>query len=135
MQLNVTTDYAIRIVLCLASNTKPVSSTILFEKLGIPQSYVLKIAKKLEKAGLVKTHIGTYGGYSLAKSTSEINLFDVIDIMENTAKINRCMEDDHYCSRFAVETCPVRKFYCLLQEEIKEKLVSITIESLLEDCK
>ncbi|MGX8850578.1 RrF2 family transcriptional regulator [Amedibacillus sp. YH-ame10] len=133
MQLNVTTDYAIRIILCLASYSVPVSSTTLSKKMGIPQSYVLKIAKKLEKAGLIKTHIGTYGGYSLTKDTKEINLFEVVNIMESTSKINRCMEDDHYCSRFATETCPVRKFYCQLQEEIKEKLVSLTIDSLLED--
>ena len=46
-------------------------------------------------------------------------------------KSNRCLEEDEYCSRFATENCPVRKFYTKLQNELERKLQEITIKALL----
>lgn len=131
MQLNVTTDYAIRVILYLAMKGGIVSSKELSEKMGIPAKYILKITKKLSEAELTKTHIGKKGGFSVIKPAKEISLLDVIATMENTTKVNRCLEEDEFCSRFATDNCPVRGFYCALQEELENKLSLITIQDLL----
>lgn len=133
MQLNVTTDYAIRIVLYLALKGGTVSSKELSEQMGIPQNYVLKITKKLNQADLIWVHIGTQGGFSIRQKASDISLFTIIQIMESTTKLNRCLEEDKYCSRFATESCPVRNFYCTLQNELEAKLSSITVQDLLKN--
>ena len=73
MQLNVTTDYAIRVILYLSMKGGIASSKELSEKMAIPEKYVLKITKKLSEAGLIKTHIGKNGGFSVIKSAEEIN--------------------------------------------------------------
>ena len=46
-------------------------------------------------------------------------------------QLNRCLEPDHYCSRFAVDSCPVRRVYVAMQEQMERGLSSITIASLL----
>ncbi|WP_415331911.1 RrF2 family transcriptional regulator [Clostridium perfringens] len=69
--------------------------------------------------------------FSLAKNPNEITIFDIINVMENTMKINFCLEEDEYCSRFATENCPVRKFYCELQYDIESSLKSKTIHDLI----
>lgn len=130
MQLNLTTDYAIRIILYLATKRGVVSSLEISEKMAIPQNAVLKIMRKLNKAGLTKNHIGVQGGYSMAKPATEITLLSIINLMERTSRINRCLEEDRYCSRFVTESCPVRNFYCILQQELESKLSAITIENL-----
>lgn len=135
MQLNVTTDYAIRVILYLSMKGVIVSSKELSEKMTIPEKYILKITKKLSEAGLTKTHIGKNGGFSVIKSAEEINLLDIISTMENTTKINRCLDKDKFCNRHATETCPVRSFYCILQEEIEKKLSLITIQDLISKSK
>ena len=135
MQLNLTTDYAIRIVLYLATKGGVVSSLELSEKMAIPQNGVLKIMRQLNRAGFTRTHIGIQGGYSIARPAAKITLFSIIDTMESTTKINRCLEEDRYCSRFATKDCPVRNFYCTLQQELEEKLSSITVQTLLEGSK
>ena len=75
------------------------------------------------------------GGFAVNKPAQQIDLLSIIRIMENTVKINRCLEEDEYCSRFATATCPVRSFYCILQDELESKLSSITIKSLLDGSK
>jgi|GEM_PF-1665194 len=47
MQINVTTDYAIRAVLYLAIQNKVTTSNDIASAMGIPNSYILKITNKL----------------------------------------------------------------------------------------
>lgn len=133
VQLNLTTDYALRIILYLSMKKEVVSSLEISKKMIIPQNVVLKIMRLLNNAGFTKTHIGKQGGYSIARPATEISLLSILNTMESTTKINRCLEEDKFCSRFASENCPVRNFYCTLQNELEEKLTSITVQDLLND--
>lgn len=68
----------------------------------------------------------------LAKKPTEISLYEIINVLEATTKLNRCLEVGRYCSsRFATENCPVRAFYCELQSLIEKKLQAMTVASLL----
>lgn len=131
MQLNITTDYAIRLLILLASEKRIVSSKEIADKMGIPRDYILKIVGKLVKENIITTHAGKLGGFTLAVSAKQITLMDVVNIMEHTMHINRCMEADGFCSRNCVKDCPVRDFYYDLQNEIEKKLNSVTIASFI----
>lgn len=50
MQLNVTTDYAIRTVLYLGQCKKIASATEIANEMGIPKGYLEKVLSKLKKA-------------------------------------------------------------------------------------
>lgn len=55
MQLNITTDYAIRIILALANRDgEVVSSKDISMTMKIPQKYVLKITRSLVAAELIE---------------------------------------------------------------------------------
>lgn len=58
MQLNVTTDYAIRTVLYLAVKDELATANEIATAMGIPPSYVLKITRKLVAAGIIKRIVG-----------------------------------------------------------------------------
>ena len=122
MQLNVTTDYAIRTVLYLAVKDELATANEIATAMGIPPSYVLKITRKLVAAGIIKRIVGAKGGFLLAKKQTEISLYEIIN----------GLEADKYCSRFATENCPVRAFYCELQGLIEKKLQAMTVASLLQ---
>lgn len=134
MQLNITTDYAIRTVLYLAiHNNKVVSSNEIAEKMAIPRNYLLKITKRLLEAGIISRYKGVYGGFSLNKAPEDITLFEIVETIEGITKINRCLEEDKYCSRFATENCPVRNVYCSLQRTVEKKMSDVTIKSLMDN--
>ncbi len=131
MQLKLSTDYAVRIVLYLAIRKRTVLLDELAENLKIDQRYVIKFSKKLQEAGIVCIDNNMRYRFSLAKSPKKISMFDIINIMESSTKINLCLEEDKYCSRFSIDNCPVRTFYYNLQTDIENVLKSKTIYDLL----
>lgn len=132
MQFNISTDYAIRIVLYLALINDKVYAKDLANNLCIPESYVYKITKKLQSDNFINCKAGHNGGFKLSKTPEQITLYDIINLMEPTVRINRCLEDDKYCSRYATEDCPVRKFYTGVQGAVEKQLKSITIAELIK---
>ena len=131
MQLNITTDYAIRTVLFLAIKKDVVSSSEISAAMKIPQNYILVLTKRLREAGIIDTIRGSNGGFVLKKEPWDISIHDIIQAMEGTTKINRCLEEDHSCSRHAIDTCPVRKNYEKFQTIFDDYMNGITIESLM----
>ncbi len=138
IQLNITTDYAIRIVFYLATKNEVVSSKELSENTIITQNMVLKIGRKLQEAGIVKVVSGVQGGFYLGKKPEQIKLLDIINIMESTVKINRCLEADEFCNRkycdkHITKKCPVRKTYTVIQDTIETQLKGVTLKDLMEE--
>lgn len=132
MQLNITTDYAIRIVLYLGRCKEIASATEISREMCIPKGYLEKVLSKLKRAEYISATLGTKGGYYLNKKLSEITLGDVIRVMENTTKINRCLEIDNFCSRNAVDVCAVHRYYAKVQKELEERFFSISLKEIIE---
>ena len=122
MQLNVTTDYAIRIVLFLVLKKGIANSAEMAEAMGIPHSYILKITKVLKSVDILAEKRGINGGFVLKKSPEELTLLTIIAALEKTININRCLEEDKYCSRYATSYCKVRKLLCEAQVELFRRL-------------
>lgn len=133
MQLNLKTDYAIRTLLYLATKNATASSTEISEQMVIPKSMISEFAVPLQRAGILTTQRGAGGGFALGRTPADISLHEVINLLEGTTRINRCLEDNHKCSRNATASCPVRKFYVRVQTYLEEAFRDKTIASLLED--
>ena len=119
MQLNQSTDYAIRIILYLAKAARIVPSSKLAVAIGISPRYLLQIGAKLRDANLITVSYGTTGGYVLAKPPKEISLFEIhMKIRPNS--INE-----------AVEFQNLNAAYEYVNDLITTALRSVTIESLL----
>ena len=129
MQLNISTDYAIRCMLFLTINGSS-NSDDLAQFACVTREYVLKIMRALRKAGLVRSVRGAEGGYTLTREPEKISLMDIIEVMEDTVYINRCLEPDHYCSRNAAGSCPVNSIYTVLQNLVHGFLRQQTLASL-----
>ncbi len=132
MQLKISTDYAVRTVLYLAQTNGVISSGEIAENMVIPQNYLRKILTRLREADLVRIKSGVKGGAYLSRKPEDITMYDLVMVMENSTKINRCLENDSFCSRNATMSCPVRKVYTQMQSLWEEYLKTITIQSLLD---
>ena len=131
MQLNITTDYAIRIVYYLALKEETITASELASVRKIPVNYISKITKKLKAAEIVQACEGIKGGYALMKKPEMISLFDIVSSMEVTMKINRCLEPDGFCSRNATDYCNVHKALLNVQKTYEDALKSVTIADLI----
>lgn len=133
MQLNITTDYMIRTMLYLASSGGRRSSADIAEAMFISHGYLSKITNKLKTAGLIGVQKGAGGGFFLTRSPKEITLLDLVECSEGSIKINRCLQRDEYCNRFAVDVCPVHKCFKRIQELLETSLASITMADLVRE--
>lgn len=132
MQLNITTDYAIRIMVHLAKEGNIVSSREISDATNVTPSYVLKIMRKLVDANFVNQFRGATGGFAMKKDPKDINMLELIELMEGTLKINRCLEDDQYCNNSRAPHCVMHQLYKGLQSVFEDKLSSISIQDLVD---
>lgn len=132
MQLKKSTNYAIRVIVEMTKETKMTCKEIA-ELLDVEESYAAGILSKLRKAGVIRAVQGVQGGFVMEADVKKLTLYDVAKIMESTLKINRCLEEDEYCSRDATSYCEVRKEYQLIQEMIEEELRKVSFYDFLAD--
>ncbi|MEK7210853.1 MAG: Rrf2 family transcriptional regulator [Candidatus Binatota bacterium] len=100
-------DYAVRALSYLAGQPqgKIVSRVDIEEKQDIPSYYLSKIMKDLVAGGLVRSHIGSKGGFSLARSAQAITIKEVYETVERPISLMECLEKGQdYCSYCSVCT-------------------------------
>lgn len=92
-------DYAVRALSYMAA--KPcdliVGSKEISARQDIPSHFMSKIMKDLVAAGLVRSHVGCKGGFSLAKPPETISLKQVYEAVEKPLALMECLEKDHQC--------------------------------------
>ena len=97
--------YACRIMVLLAARVSagPVTKYEIAEAEAISPDYVQQIMMRLKAAGLVRSHRGRGGGFSVAKDPKLISISDVLVAMEGRVAPAPCGEPE-CCDR--AETCP-----------------------------
>lgn len=98
-------DYAVRALSYLAGQPagKIISRADIEKNQDIPSFYLSKIMKDLVAGGLVQSHIGSKGGFTLAKGADAISIKDVYESVERPLTLMECLERGvNYCSYCAV---------------------------------
>lgn len=86
MKMSKMTDYAL-VILADLQDTELVSARIISERTKIPLATTNKLLKALLKGNLCLSKGGKTGGFSLAKTKSEISIFDVIVAIDGNPPI------------------------------------------------
>jgi Rrf2 family protein len=100
-------DYAVRALSYMAGQPPAmiVSRAVLEEKQDIPSYYLSKIMKDLVAAGVVRSHVGSKGGFSLARSPDQIMIKEIYEAVERPLVLMECLEKRQgFCSYCAVCT-------------------------------
>ena len=127
MQLNSSTDYALKIILYLAQHLHVVSSKKLSEAIQVSPRYLLQIGAKLREAELVTVSHGASGGYKLARSIEQITLFEVIFLMEGNIQSHQDTRNFSDTNGFFA----LEMVYKSIDHIMKQYLKNITIKKLL----
>lgn len=92
MRLNVQTDFALRLLSCLAANeASHLTVSSVADRFNISQNHLTKVAHLLGRLGMIETLRGRNGGVRLAKPAADIRLGDVIRGMENDFALAECL--------------------------------------------
>ncbi len=126
--------FAIEAVVDIAyfSIDKPVRSSDISDRQGIPRRYLEQVLQELVRNGILAGQRGPRGGYRLARPPDEIALGEIIRIVRRLEGTPDPMADGGG-SEIGVKV--VRPIWTDMQGEMMAHLDTLTIETLCEDAR
>jgi len=132
MQFTRASDYAVRVLSYLANANGSVSrAQSIAAATDIPESFLAKILGQLSHAGIVRSHRGARGGFSLAADPAALTLLDVVEAMEGPLRLNLCATPEP-CVYLG--TCPIQKVWHQAEESLRDSLRSQKVLDLAAQC-
>ncbi|HSQ96262.1 MAG TPA: Rrf2 family transcriptional regulator [Croceibacterium sp.] len=98
MQLSLHSDYALRVLMALATPERQLSVDEIARRYGISRNHLAKVAQRLQAEGFVKTYRGRGGGMRLAQPADEIVVGDVVRRFENLESFVGCFASGNGCA-------------------------------------
>lgn len=100
------------------------------EAYHIPPQLLAKILQTLARAGLLVSHAGTNGGYSLSRPAREITAFEVIRAIDGPLFITSCITIHGTCD--LAGHCTIKEPLRKVNDSIRELLNGLRISDLME---
>jgi Rrf2 family protein len=86
-----TAEYALRAIVYLAyERDTPSTTTEISLAIDAPSSYLAKVMKRLNRAGIVDSKRGLRGGYWLTRDPDELTILEVVNAVDAFQRIERC---------------------------------------------
>ncbi|HKI05671.1 MAG TPA: SUF system Fe-S cluster assembly regulator [Thermoanaerobaculia bacterium] len=125
------TDYGIVLLTHIAAEPeRQYNAPELAAETRLPLPMVSKILKLLTKEGLLGSHRGVKGGYSLSRLPESITMAEIITSLEGPIAITECIETASDCSHEAL--CPVRGNWRRINHAVRTALEGITLAELAQ---
>ncbi|MBI4376213.1 MAG: Rrf2 family transcriptional regulator [Elusimicrobia bacterium] len=136
MRITSSVEYATRLMVALsrAFGQTPLSAETLSETENVPVDYVNQILLRLKRAGLVESHRGIRGGYTLSKRPEQVKLGQVVRAVEGEIFESVCgryeggKKDCHHQGR-----CGISPVWRRLGAMIEEYFDGITLDNLMQE--
>ncbi|MBQ2676996.1 MAG: Rrf2 family transcriptional regulator [Clostridia bacterium] len=125
MRINLETDYAVRIVQCMANEGKRVDANTISAKTGVTPKFCLKILRKLAAENLVRSYKGVGGGYELARDPKDITLREVIEIIGGPIVISKCQQGDYVCDHPDDCSCYFHHIFNEVSSEVARRFEAV----------
>ncbi len=131
MKISTKIRYGARAMLQLAFHygQGPMDLKMIAKKEAISVKYLEQVIIPLRSAGVVKAVRGAKGGYTLAKSPSEICLNDIIEILEGPINLVDCLKDPKSCQMSP--SCVTKDIWQEVSETLHGIFHSITLEEMV----
>ncbi len=133
MQLTRAADYAVRVMIHLAS--LPDGTKVRLADLAVaaeaPEKFLAKLLQYLTRADLVASRRGPSGGFELSARARQATIADVVEAIEGPIELNLCLSEKG-CDR--QEWCPAHQVWAQAQEAMLTLLRRSTIDELAVLC-
>ena len=95
----------------------------------LPSPTVSKILKQLTREGLLVSHRGVKGGYSLARAPEKISVAEMITALDGPIAFTECIDDvPGVCSQESV--CRLRNHWQVINDAVRGALEEISLAQL-----
>jgi len=137
-RLSKITDYGVVLLSHLASRTadadpqSPHAAREVALEVDLPLPVVSKVLKLLARRGILESHRGSKGGYSLTRSPAEITVSEMVDALEGPVALTECNVGPHLCEHEV--GCPVRGPWQVINRVVQAALDRVTLADIADPC-
>ncbi len=128
-RLNKLTDYGIVLMTCIAHHPELQNARDLAAASQVPLPTVSKLLKALSHGGLLVSHRGVKGGYSLSRAAKQISVAEIIDVLEGPIGFTECSVNAGTCD--LEPSCLVRRNSKLISLALRGALENLTLGDLM----
>ncbi|MGH9586980.1 MAG: RrF2 family transcriptional regulator [Acidobacteriaceae bacterium] len=132
LRLTKKADYGLMALKYLAehSDEPSLSAKDIASAYHIPPQLLAKILQLLAREGLLRSHAGMNGGYSLTRKPQTITVFEVIRIIDGPLFITSCVTDAGVCD--LTSSCTIKEPLARVNDSISDVLKNIRISDLVD---
>ena len=133
MKLTAKGRYAVMAVADLASQGVGVRVSLseISERQGISLSFLEQLFGKLRRAGVVESHRGAAGGYSLSTSASRLTLKEIITAVDEDIRAHGCDPESRLACTGMTGKCLTHGLWGALESHIEAFLSDITVDDVV----
>jgi len=131
VRLSKRSEYGLIAIRHIAAHREVLAAKEIATLYGIPFDLLAKVLQKMARNGLLISHQGVRGGYTLARPASEIPVSAIIHAIEGTAPaIAQCMaEGAETCTVFTV--CTIKSPLGKVQANIERAFSAMTLAEIV----
>lgn len=134
MQFTKAEEYGMFGVLYLAEKDRSVVTPLseISQAQRIPEKFLAKIFQSLSKAGIVRSHRGVRGGFTLSRDPREITIKEVLETIQGPYFLMKCLKDKEACIRAPEEFCALREVLMIGQKKLVSVFEQYTLADMVE---
>lgn len=95
-----------------------------------PFEVIARVLQILSHRGILKAEYGVNGGYQLAKSLHEISVFDLVEILESSADLTKCLSAEGQCE--LEKNCSITTPVSNLNKKLHQFYKSLPLDEVLD---
>jgi len=123
------TDYGIVLLTHMAGRLeRQYNAPELAGEVHLPLPTVSKILKLLTREGILASHRGIKGGYSLAREPEEISMAEIVAALEGPVAITECIDESSGCTYEPI--CRVRSNWQRINTALQSALAGISLAEM-----
>lgn len=129
MNLSKTTKYAFRILGHMAKDENALyTAQQLHKEIDVPERYLRRLLTDLSKYGFIKSVQGRTGGFTFARSISEIYLSEIVDSIDGLDSISGCILGYETC--VFDHKCPMHDIWEDTKRKVLKTLKSTSLKNI-----
>lgn len=130
MQFTKAEGYGLLGVLYLVEKDKTVITSLseISKAQDIPEKFLAKIFQSLSRAGIVRSHRGVRGGFTLAQNPAKVSVKEVLEAIQGPYHLMKCITDIEICGK---ETfCALRELLIIAERRLVSTFEEYTLADL-----
>jgi Rrf2 family iron-sulfur cluster assembly transcriptional regulator len=109
---------------------KVVSLSEISKAENLPEKFLAKIFQNLTRSGLIRSHRGAGGGFSLARPANQITVKELLESIQGPIYFAKCLSDLDGCDKKGV--CKLLKLWKKSQDYTMKILSQTTLADLIK---